>query len=697
MRRLIVITTAILAAVICGISAIDPDLPSPAPKVTGVFPHGAHRGSVTEVELSGQNLHDTVSVEFAGKGVKAEILSGTASKLDIRISVDATAETGLRDFRLTTGRGVYVGVFDIGALPEIRESENNDDYRKPQPISLPVLVNGIIGNEDWDHFGFKAKAGETLVFDVSATRHGSRLDADLAILDEHGEELAWVDDVTIFGDPHLEYTFEKSGSYVVRVGSLAGGAASDYRLSVGRLPYVRRAVPAGLGTNQTAVVTLTGVHLDQLDEIVLGDGLLRGEILDKNDKQARVRFRVPPDVAPGTYKLHPRAKGAEIVLPTVMQISRLPEITPASAPTELSKAVEIRPSTVVNGAIEQPRASHYYRFSARAGETFVFAALSMKLGYHLDPTLTLFDSDGTKLAFADDPGADDRSDEYQLDNDLSYRFTKDGAYVVAVRDAMYRGGEQLVYRLTIERRPPQFILELREPTKTLYIGQDDTIQIRVRRRADWNAPVDVWLEGLPEGVATEKRTAEPKNTIVKDTCGVDREIDGTIVLLPLRALNAHAGRSEFLVKGRGVLNGNTVEHTAIVRYEHAAAGYTYGPMQVQKAEMTIATAPKVLLSLSDQISVDAGKETTVTVNVRRFGQAKTEPMRLRASGAGVKPAEVEVPDTARNATFPVAISPDAKSARLIVQALGADGQVLGESAPVIVHTKINAKEADKRP
>ena len=190
-----------------------------------------------------------------------------------------------------------------------------------------------------------------------------------------------------------------------------------------------------------------------------------------------------------------------------MQISKFPEITPAPAPIELSKAVEVRPSTVVNGAIEEPRASHYYRFSARAGETFVFTAQSMKLGYHLDPTITLLDSDGTKLAFADDPGADDRSDEYQLDNDLSYRFKKDGSYVVAVRDAMYRGGGQLVYRLTIEQRPPEFILELREPTKTLYIGQEDTIQIRVRRRADWNAPVDVWLENLPEGVATEKRTA----------------------------------------------------------------------------------------------------------------------------------------------------------------------------------------------
>ena len=145
------------------------------------------------------------------------------------------------------------------------------------------------------------------------------------------------------------------------------------------------------------------------------------------------------------------------------------------------------------------------------------------------------------------------------------------------------------------------------------------------------------------------------------------------------------------------MNGNTVEHTAIVRYEHAAAGYTYGPMQVQKAEMTIATAPKVLLSLTDQISVDAGKATAVTVNVRRFGEAKTGPIKLRASGSGVEPAELEISDTARNAKLPIAIGQDVKSARLVVQAVGADGQVLGESAPVLVQTKTNVKEADKRP
>jgi hypothetical protein len=127
-----------------------------------------------------------------------------------------------------------VGVFDIGGLPEILEKEGND-WRKPQAISLPVLVNGEIGSEDWDHFRFHAEAGQKMIFDVSATRHGSRLDADVAILDERGEELAWVDDTTIFGDPHLEFTFSKTGDYVVRVGHGAGHRRSGENVRSGAI------------------------------------------------------------------------------------------------------------------------------------------------------------------------------------------------------------------------------------------------------------------------------------------------------------------------------------------------------------------------------------------------------------------------------------------------------------------------------
>lgn len=681
------LAAACLMTVVLGVcaGAVDPDLPSAAPKIAGVFPHGARRGSTTAVEMSGQNLQDVTEIHFAGRGVESKITAASPSKISLLVQVAPDAETGRRDFRLRTGRGAYVGVFDIGSLPEIAETENNDDWRKPQTIPLPILVNGIIGNEDWDHFRFQAQAGETIVCDVSSARHGSRLDADLAILDAAGEELAWVDDTTIFAEPHLEFTLPKTGWYVVRVGSLAGGTNSDYRLTVGKLPYVRRTLPAGLGAGSPALVTLSGVHLDDIDDVWIGDHAIRGEVLEKAASEARVRFQVPAGFTPGTYKLHVASKGLEVALPTVVRVSNLAEKTVGPAPSNLGEALSVKPGTVLNGVIAEPRATHYFRFHAGAGDTFLFQAESMKLGYHLDPALTLLDESGRKLAFADDPGTDDRSDEYQLDFDLSYRFETEGNYYIALRDAMYRGGEQLVYRLTVEQKAPDFLVEIREPVKTLYSGQDGAVQVRVRRRATWNTPIEVWAEALPEGVTSEKRIAEPKNSIVKDTCGVDREIAGTIVMIPIHAGASKPSRSAFRVRARGVMNGRTVEHTAIVRYENAAAGFTYGPMEEQIAEMTVVPPPAVLLSVPDKLMVSAGKEAELEVGVRRFGRGKTGSLRLRLSGDGFETREKEVPEGSKNVLF--TLSGDLPAASLKVEALDSNGQLMGEAPTVLLLRK----------
>ena len=86
----------------------------------------------------------------------------------------------------------------------------------------------------------------------------------------------------------------------------------------------------------------------------------------------------------------------------------------------------------------------------------------------------------------------------------------------------------------MRKQDPDFILELREPLKSMYVGQQDTLQVRVRRRAGWNAPVEVWAEGLPAGVVAERQTADAEELDRERHCGVDREIDGTIVLLPVR-------------------------------------------------------------------------------------------------------------------------------------------------------------------
>jgi hypothetical protein len=673
-------------------AAVDPDLPSPAPVVRGIFPHGVQRGASAEVEISGQNLHETSSIEFAGRGVRAEILSALGAKLKLKVTADATAEVGRRDFRLTTGRGVYVGVFDIGALPEVLEKEGNDDFRKPQPINLPVLVNGMLGNEDWDHFRFHASAGETLIFDVSATRHGSRLDSDVAVLDGQGLELAWTDDTSIFGDPHLTYMFEKSGEYIVRVGSLAGGG--DYRLAVGRLPYVSRTFPAGLTCGRSTVLTLSGTHLDLADEVWIGDRAAKGQIIRRSPSELQVRFGMPAKFPTGPNRLHVSMKGFEIAIPTEIRVSSLPEVTVTKAPASLSAALAITPTVVLNGIIDQPKAIHYFHFTAKAGDRYTFRSESMKLGYHLDPALTLFDSRGKKLAYADDPGVDERSDEYQLDVDLSYTFTNAGEYYVAIRDGMHRGGDQLVYRLTAERMQPDFIVEVREPSKSLYEGQEDTIQVRVRRRAGWNAPVDVWAEGLPPQISVDRQTVAPVDSVVKDTCGVDRTIDGTIALLKCRVGASAGGHFAFKIKARGVMEGVAVERDAIVRYQNLSAGYVYGPMQMQRSQVTVTSPPAVIISTPEVAAVTPGSDGKLKLTVRRFGSAKTSELLIRAkqlpSGVTIQP--LKVPATENVAQLVVSASPQAVLSPITLEVVSpADGRRLGESAPFLMELKSEAK------
>jgi hypothetical protein len=664
--------------------AIDPDLPSPAPIVRSAFPPGVQRGTFAEVVLSGQNLHDTRSVEFAGRGVKADIIAAFGSKVKLRITAAPDAEAGRRDYRLTTARGVYVGVFDIGALPEIVEKENNDDWRNPQVISLPILVNGEIASEDWDHFKFHADAGQKMIFDVSATRHGSRLDADVALLDERGEEMAWVDDTTIFGDPHLEYTFAKTGDYVVRVGSLNGGG--NYRLSAGVLPYARRTFPAGLEAGNPTVITFSGSLLDSVDEIWLGDRLAKGQILSKSAREIRARFTIPKETPAGPYLAHVSASGKEVALPTEIRLSSLPEQTITKPAAEWKSAQLIPSSVVLNGIIDQPKVSHWFRFDAQLGDTFLFRAESMKLGYHLDPTITVLDADGRKVAFADDPGIDDRSDEYQIDTDLSVRCEKPGPYYVAIRDSMYRGGDQLLYRLTVKKQDPDFILELRESLKSFYVGQQDTIQVRVRRRSGWKAPVEVWAEGLPSGVVAVRQTADAKDSIVKDTCGVERVIDGTIVLLPVRVEASPTGIFDFKVKGRGVVDGKPVEHEAIVRYNHASAGYVYGPMQIQRAEFTVAEPPRVLITGPDSIA----SGNSLKLSIRRFGDAKQTALTLRSkSPAGsLRVLPVRVQAGAKEATLPLEGEVPEGGVPVVFEAVSeTDGTVIGESSPILIEAR----------
>jgi hypothetical protein len=108
---------------------------------------------------------------------------------------------------------------------------------------------------------------------------------------------------------------------------------------------------------------------------------------------------------------------------------------------------------VVNGQI-MPGDSDSFRFAARQGQQIVIAAAARDVIPYLadavpgwfQAVLVLQDADGRELSYAD-------SFRYRQDPVISFQVPADGEYQVQIRDSLYRGREDFVYRLTIGELP----------------------------------------------------------------------------------------------------------------------------------------------------------------------------------------------------------------------------------------------------
>ena len=95
-----------------------------------------------------------------------------------------------------------------------------------------------------------------------------------------------------------------------------------------------------------------------------------------------------------------------------------------------------------------------YRFTARAAQDLVCVVAARDLMPYLadavpgwiQPTLTLYDAAGRQVAYDDDY-------RFQPDPVLHVRIPADGEYVLEIKDALYRGREDFVYRISIGELP----------------------------------------------------------------------------------------------------------------------------------------------------------------------------------------------------------------------------------------------------
>lgn len=219
---------------------------------------------------------------------------------------------------------------------------------------------------------------------------------------------------------------------------------------------------------------LTPVSVSQAQELI---GRIEKRIAQSVNRPASVALAnivyvevtLAPDAAPGQRELRLGTLRG-ISNPLFFHVGQLPEFSRkpmVTAPYQVLGKEELalrkRPAEeaedrvtvpcTVNGQIASGEVNRH-RFAARKGQRLVITTQARQLIPYIadavpgwfQPVITLCDDAGKEVAYDDDY-------RFKPDPTLFYEVPKDGEFVLAVCDAIYRGREDFVYRVTIGEIP----------------------------------------------------------------------------------------------------------------------------------------------------------------------------------------------------------------------------------------------------
>ncbi|MHC4692345.1 MAG: PPC domain-containing protein [Planctomycetota bacterium] len=166
-----------------------------------------------------------------------------------------------------------------------------------------------------------------------------------------------------------------------------------------------------------------------------------------------LRIKVAADAEPGKRQI--RLKAAQgLSNPVTFHVGQLPEYA-EKEPKKKTEDTDVLSELpiVINGQI-MPGDVDRFRLKLTSGTRLVMAASARELTPYLadavpgwfQATLALYDANGNEVAYADD---------YRFNPDpvLFYEIPSDGEYVLEIKDAIYRGREDFVYRIAVGEMP----------------------------------------------------------------------------------------------------------------------------------------------------------------------------------------------------------------------------------------------------
>ncbi|MFH1574270.1 MAG: hypothetical protein ABIG68_09820, partial [Acidobacteriota bacterium] len=219
-------------------------------------------------------------------------------------------------------------------------------------------------------------------------------------------------------------------------------------------------------------------------------------------EMALVKVTIDGSAAPGDRELR-LITPAGLTNPMCFQVGQFPETRELepNGPNEFSPLPKQPPMDLpllLNGQI-MPGDVDRSRFRARQGQRLVIEASARRLVPYLadavpgwfQATIALYDAGGGEVAFKDD---------YLFNPDpvLFYEIPEDGVYELEIRDAIYRGREDFVYRIAVGEQP--FITEM-FPLGS-QSGADTMVSV-----AGWNLPGEQLRLDTRPGIDSLRETA----------------------------------------------------------------------------------------------------------------------------------------------------------------------------------------------
>ena len=578
---------------------------TPNPEFTHALPMAIQRGATTDITVftypnQKKGFAGTFAVLFQGEGLRAEIIphgeKDPVDQLKLKVTADATAMLGPREFRIAAANGASTcgQLLVVDGPVVVEQTEPHADREKAQPIVIGQTISGqLTAREQVDVYKLTATAGQSVTFAMHCfrffyKRHNQfdQLDPILVVSDATGRELYSNDDFH-FADSLVNYKFEQAGDYFVTVRDVDfnGTASFTYVLQTTDRPFVTAAFPLAVSPNGPMTFQVAGYNLATSTAELVPNSL-------------------PNPLPIGRYSAQ-LSSGLPVFNPVMLEVTDLPLVADVEPNDKSEQAQAVSVPQAINGRMDAPNDIDNYSLTLKAGQTVRCEVRARRNGSSLDSTIRVLNATGGVLAANDDIHPSTK------DSMLVFTASVDGVYTLQIRDLLNRGGPTFGYVLFVKPEVADFTAQCDEDRAGLGPGTNMPWYVKLTKVGNFNAPVEIRVEGLPAGVTFAPLTIPAHST------------DGVLILQA--AADAKPVASLVKVIAKAVIPGLEGQPPRVIEklveplteMEMPGGGRMASPVETQMVSVCSVFDIAAVRVTPTELTLKPGEKATIEVEIQR--------------------------------------------------------------------------------